>query len=163
MNPGWTILKALAAIGAIATLVMGMNACAGLPEIGGATWKEEVLLHDGRKIVVTRTVERGGRHEIGQRPPYREQQLSFTLPDTGSSLAWEDHFSKDLGAANFLPMLLDVYDGVPYLVVYPNEKGSVSFGIFEQVISMKTRQGKNQMTLAPFFSFFYPFFAGNKY
>jgi hypothetical protein len=26
----------------------------------------------------------------------------------------------------------------------------VSFGIFEQVISMKTRQGKNQMTLTPF-------------
>jgi hypothetical protein len=31
-----------------------------------------------------------------------------------------------------------------------NEKGSVSFGIFEQVISMKTRQGKNQMTLTPY-------------
>jgi hypothetical protein len=96
---------------------MCVNAAAGL--LGGDTWKEEALLHDGSKIVVERTVKLGGRHEIGQRPPYQEQSLSFTMPGTTRTVRWEDHFSKDLGQANFLPMVLDIAGGTPYLVVYP--------------------------------------------
>jgi hypothetical protein len=102
---------------------MGVNAAAGL--LGGDRWKEEVLLHDGSKIVVERTVKLGGRHEIGQRPPYKEQSLSFTMPGTTRTVRWEDHFSKDLGQANFLPMVLDIAGGTPYLVVYP--MGCLSF------------------------------------
>jgi hypothetical protein len=92
---------------------------------GGDSWKEEVLLHDGSKIIVTRTVERGGRHEIGQQPPFKEQRLHFTMPGTNQEVIWEDHYSEDLGSANFLPMLLDVSDGTPYMVVYP--MGSLSY------------------------------------
>jgi len=86
---------------------------------GGDSWKEEVLLHDGSKIIVERTVERGGRHEIGQKPPYKEQSLSFSLPGTDRTIKWEDHYSQDLGQANFLPMTVDISGGTPYLVVYP--------------------------------------------
>jgi len=103
------------------TLVLGIliSACASLPAIGGTTWKEEVLLHDGSKIVVERSVVRGGRHEIGQRPPYSEQSLAFTLPKSGKKLTWQDHYSKDIGTASFLPMLLDIAEGIPYLVATP--------------------------------------------
>jgi hypothetical protein len=43
-----------------------MSADAGLFGLGGTSWKEEVLLHDGSTILVDRSVVRGGRHEIGR-------------------------------------------------------------------------------------------------
>ena len=92
---------------------------AGFLGFGGDSWKEEVLLHDGSKMVVERMVERGGRHEVGQKPPYKEQRLSFALPGAKQTITWEDHYSQDLGQANFLPMALDISGGTPYLVAYP--------------------------------------------
>lgn len=83
------------------------------------SWKEEVLLHDGSKLIVERTVERGGRHEIGQKPPYKNQSLTFTIPTTGQPIKWEDNYSEDVGSANFLPMLVDVVNGSAYIVAYP--------------------------------------------
>jgi hypothetical protein len=91
----------------------------GALPFGGNSWKEEVLLHDGSKIIVERTVERGGRHEVGQKPPYKEQRLRLTMPRTTQTVTWEDHYSDDLGQANFLPMAVDISGGAPYLVVYP--------------------------------------------
>ena len=101
----------------IVTLGTAMNACGFLEE--GTSWEEEVLLHDGRKIVVQRSVKRGGRHEIGQKPPYKEQHLTLKMPDTNQKVTWGDEYSEDIGTANFLPMLLDVYKGIAYLVVSP--------------------------------------------
>ena len=95
-----------------------ISAC-GFLGFGGTRWKEEVLLHDGSKLVVERTVKRGGRHEIGQKPPYKYQSLVFTMPGTNQLVKWEDKFSEDLGMANFLPMLLDIHNDVAYLVVDP--------------------------------------------
>ncbi|MFH1026372.1 MAG: hypothetical protein V1791_00065 [Pseudomonadota bacterium] len=104
----------------VAILIMGtsMNAF-GFLGLGGTSWKEEVLLHDGQKMIVKRSVERGGRHEIGQKAPYKAQSLVFVVSGTNQEVTWEDKFSEDLGMANFLPMLLDVRDGVAYLVVSP--------------------------------------------
>jgi hypothetical protein len=102
-----------------------MSAEAGLFGFGGASWREEALLHDGQKIIVERSVDRGGRHEVGQKPPYKEQSLSFTLPATGEHVLWSDKFSEDVGSANFLPLLLDVIRGEAYLVVSP--MGCLSF------------------------------------
>jgi hypothetical protein len=92
----------------------GMSACAG-----ETSWKEEVLLHDGTKIIVERSVERGGRHELGQRPPIKEQSLTFTLPGKNESVIWEDNFTQDVGGANFLPMQLEIQKDTAYLVAYP--------------------------------------------
>ena len=104
----------------ISILIMGTGMDAfGFLGFGGTSWKEEVLLHDGGKIVVERSADRGGRHEIGQKPPYKEQRLSFVMPGTNQQVIWEDKFSEDLGMANFLPMLLDVHNGMAYLVASP--------------------------------------------
>ena len=83
------------------------------------TWKEEVLLHDGQKIIATRTVERGGKSEIGQQAPIKQQSVAFTLPITNEKVVWEDKFTDDIGGANFLPMQLEVHKGVAYVVAYP--------------------------------------------
>ena len=117
MSQGWVpkIMKSW-------LLLMGgvsMSACAGLFDIGGAGWKEEVLMHDGSTIIVERSVERGGRHEIGQEPPIKEQSLTFYMPRTNKKVVWEDKFTEDVGGANFLPMLLEINQGAIYLVVYP--------------------------------------------
>jgi hypothetical protein len=85
----------------------------------GTSWKEELLLHDGRIVVVERSVKRGGRREIGQQGAYIEQSLEFIMPDTQKTIIWQDHFSQELGMANFLPMLLDIHNDEPYLVVSP--------------------------------------------
>lgn len=100
---------------------LDMSGCAGVGALvlGGDRWKEEVLLHDGNTIVVERTVKRGGRREVGQKPSFTEQRLSFTSPGSTHTITWEDLTSQDLGQANFLPMALDIVRGVPYLVVYP--------------------------------------------
>lgn len=102
----------------ISTVLLG--ACMSTGAIGsGERWQEEVLLHDGRKVVAERYVQRGGRHEIGQKGAYVEQTLAFKLPDSNQTVEWKDSLSPDLGTASFLPMLLDIAQGVPYLVAYP--------------------------------------------
>ena len=91
-----------------------MSACAD-----GTSWKEEVLLHDGARIVVERSVVRKGRHEPFQRPTIGEQTLSFVLPTTHQRVRWKDEYSEDLGSANFLPMMLETDRDTAYLVVSP--------------------------------------------
>jgi hypothetical protein len=104
----------------IVILTLGISMTAfGFLGIGGDSWKEEVLLHDGGKLIVERSVERGGRHEIGQEGPYTQQSLTFTMPDSKQQVTWEDTFSEELGMANFLPMLLDIRNNSAYLVVSP--------------------------------------------
>ena len=83
------------------------------------SWKEEVLLHDGQKILATRSVERGGRGEIGQQAPIKQQSIAFTLPTANEKVVWEDKFTEDIGGANFLPMQLEIYKGLAYVVAYP--------------------------------------------
>ncbi len=119
MNTTNTLSRFLNVIGASLLLVASIVACADLPSVGPTSWKEEALLHDGSRIVVSRSVSRGGRHEVGQEGPYQDQSLTFTMPKSNRNMKWEDHRSEDLGSANFLPMLLDVYGDVAYLVVSP--------------------------------------------
>lgn len=94
---------------------ISMNAC-GFLGFGGTSWKEEVLLHDGTKMVVERWVKRGGRHEIGQQPPIKEQGMTFALPTTNERITWKSEHSEDVGLADFQPLLLDIVQGVPYVV-----------------------------------------------
>lgn len=93
----------------------GMSACAG-----GTSWKEEVLLHDGSRIVVERSQNYGGRYEIGQKPPIKEQKLTFTLPGTNRSVTWKSEYSEDIGRANLNLLALHVLNDTPYIVAEPN-------------------------------------------
>lgn len=102
-------------------LMMGVSLItdAGLFGFGGTSWKEEVQLHDGSKIIVERTAKRHGRHEIGQRSSIGDQSIRFTLPGTKQEVVWKDEFSEDVSGANFNLMLLDIVQGTPYVLVTP--------------------------------------------
>lgn len=119
MRPLHGVLKQIAKLGLVLMMGMSMNAYAGFLGFGGTSWKEEVLLHDGNKLIIERTTKRHGRHEIGQRPPIGDQSISFTMPGRNRQVVWKDAFSEDVSGANFLLMALDVVQGTAYLVATP--------------------------------------------
>lgn len=66
--------------------------------------------------MVKRTADRGGRHEIGQRPPIETQSLSFTLPSSQQTVSWKVEYAEDIGYADLSPIMLDIVDNTPFLV-----------------------------------------------
>lgn len=113
-------LKRIAQLGLVMTLGVTMNANAGWFGFGGTSWKEEVLLHDGSKIIVTRTQSYGGQHEVVQSAPISEHTITFTLPGSNKSLSYKSEYSEDVGRANFNLLALHVLSGTPYIVAEPN-------------------------------------------
>jgi len=107
-------------LGLLIMLGASMSACAGFLGFGGTSWKEEVLLHDGSKIIVERSQSHGGRHEIGQEPPIKESTLTFTMSGTNQRVTWKDEYSEDVGHANFQLLALHILNGTPYILAAPS-------------------------------------------
>jgi len=104
----------------VMTMGLSMHATAGLFGLGGTNWQEEVLLHDGTKIVAERSHTYGGSREIGQPPSIKEQDITFNLPGTGRAITWKDEYGKEVGGSNFILLALHVLKGTPYIVAKPN-------------------------------------------
>jgi len=120
MNNRHWLLRLVKTISLVLTLGVSMNAEAGLFGFGGDSWKEEVLLHDGSKIIVERSQSYGGRHEIGQSPPIKEHTISFMLPNTKETITWTSEYGEDIGRTNFFLLAVHVLNGTPYIVASPN-------------------------------------------
>ena len=80
---------------------VSMSADAGLFGFGGTSWQEEVLLHDGSKIIVERSQSYGGRHEIGQSSPVKEHTITFSLQNSGKTISWTSEYGEG-GVLNFV-------------------------------------------------------------
>ena len=121
MKANNVLLKRLTKLGFLFIVGLSMVACAGVPSLDGSTttWKEEVQLHDGQKIIVKRIIIRGGRHEIGQKSNSIYESLTFNLLASNKTIKWEDKKTEDIGNSNFRPLLLDIVDNTPYLVTNP--------------------------------------------
>lgn len=120
MSNGHSLLRAFRLIGLVLILGASMSACAGLFGIGGTSWKEEVLLHDGSKIIVERSQSYGGRREPGKSAPVKEHTITFTLPGSDKTLSWTSEYGEELGRANFNLLALHISNGTPYLIATPN-------------------------------------------
>lgn len=94
-----------------------MSACAMGDKM---SWKEEVLLHDGTKLVVERSQTYGGRHEIGQPPPVKEHTISFRLPNSGKAISWVSEYGEEFGRTTFKLLALHVLHGTPYIAASPS-------------------------------------------
>lgn len=101
-------------------LIAATSGCAGTGFGFDQRWREEVVLHDGRTIIVDRSQSRGGRHEIGQRPPVHKHTIRFQMPDTRETITWSSEYGEDLGRTNFNLLAVHVLGRTPYLVVEPN-------------------------------------------
>lgn len=102
------------------TLGMMMSACAQTGRSGADSWKEEVLLHDGQKIMVERSQTYKGRSEPGQPAPIGEHTIRFSLPGSSKPITWTSEYGEDLGRTDFNLSALHVKDNVPYVVAEPN-------------------------------------------
>lgn len=119
MNIG-TSIRCWATVVLLVSMGGGMNACAD-----GTSWKEELLLHDGRKLIVERSIVRKGRHEPFQRPPIGEESLSFKHPVTHERIRWKDEYGDDVGMSNFGLLMLEVDQAAAYIVAEP--RGCLSY------------------------------------
>lgn len=119
-------LKRIAKLGLLLMMGTGMNADAGLFS-RSKTWKEEVLLHDGKVLVVERASNPADYLVPGSsEPPARDESLAFTLPGTNQRVAWKTEFDDRVPEPNSLgPLLLDIVDGIPYLATSP--AGCISY------------------------------------
>jgi hypothetical protein len=113
-------MRIVQAICLVAILGACVSAGAGLLGLGGDSWKEEVLLHDGSKMVITRSQTYGGRHEIGQPPPIKEHTITFTLPGSDKRITWTSEYGEDIGRTNFYLLAVHVLSRTPYVVAEPN-------------------------------------------
>lgn len=116
MNNRHGLLLLCKTMSLVLTLGVSMNADAGIFGFGGASWKEEVLLHDGSKLIVKRSQTRGGRHEIGQEVPINSHKISFTLPGAPEAITWETTIGLKANDSSLGLLALDVVKGVPYIV-----------------------------------------------
>ena len=120
MNRRRRLFGLVQAISMVVLVGLSGRAEAGLFGIGEDSWKEEVLLHDGSKMIITRSQTYGGRHEIGQPPPIKEHTVTFPLPGSGKSITWTSEYGDDLGRTNFHLLAVHVLHGMPYLITEPN-------------------------------------------
>lgn len=97
-------------------LVISVSACSST-----ASWREEVQLHDGSKIVATVTDNLGGYPTIESRERETiDETAMFTLPSTSRKITWKMGFRDDVPDPNSLNLIrFDVIKGVPYIAAYP--------------------------------------------
>ncbi|HEV8244010.1 MAG TPA: hypothetical protein VGQ07_08450 [Nitrospirales bacterium] len=116
MSNAHSLLRIFRAICLISALGVSVSACSNT-----FTWKEEVLLHDGKKIIVERsdTYDSSMRHEIGQGAPLAEHKTTFMIPGTNQTVIWKSD-NRSFTELEHLDLLsLDFLDGVPYVATTP--------------------------------------------
>src|SRR5678816_3705983 len=84
------------------------------------TWKEEVLLHDGKTIIVERsdTYDPTMNHEIGQSAPLADHKTTFMIPGTRQLVIWKSN-NRSAEPEHLNLLSLDILDGVPYVATTP--------------------------------------------
>lgn len=92
----------------------------------GDSWREEVLLHDGSKIIVKRSQSYGGHPTIDSRSrSLRAEEWEFTIPGTRQDVTWKNDGRNPPEGTSLTLIMLDFLNGVPYIATY--SAGCISY------------------------------------
>ncbi|MHB1246511.1 MAG: hypothetical protein ACYCZH_08705 [Sulfuriferula sp.] len=84
------------------------------------SWKEEVLLHDGQKMVVERHFNLGPPSFESRERKELDETVTFTLPESNKKITWKTDFNDFSPEPNDLSiLLLDIVNGTPYIATRP--------------------------------------------
>ena len=102
----------------ILTMVTSMTACGFFDT---TSWKEEVLLHDGSKIIIKRVYHLGHPRTLDSTEKSNlDETVTFTLPGTNKEITWKTDFRDAKLEPNSLDILvLDIVNGTPYIATNP--------------------------------------------
>lgn len=104
---------------AILLMILGgsMSACA----MGGKTsWKEEMLLHDGMKLIVERSQTYGGYPTIESRERVvLDEEWAFRIPGSRRSLTWKSNHRRPPEGDSLMLLQLNFINDVPYIATTP--------------------------------------------
>jgi len=114
MNKQNGMMRRITKLGLLLMMGVSMSACS-------KDWKEEVLLHDGKKIIVERV------QNLGSRPTWESREraildetITFSLPGTSQKIVWSMSFRDDVPDQNGVNVvLLGIVNNVPYIAGYP--------------------------------------------
>ena len=112
LNHPW--LKQITKLGLFLMIGISMTACS-------KSWKEEVLLHDGRKIIVERIQKLGSRPTLESRErQILDETITFSIPEMHQKVTWTMSFRDDVPEPNGVNVVaLGIVNNVPYLAGYP--------------------------------------------
>jgi hypothetical protein len=116
MNNQNGMMKRIAKLGLILMLGSTISACSS-----SMRWKEEVLQHDGSKLIVERMYNLGGYRGLESHERTElDETITFNLLDSNKRVTWKTDFRDSEPEPNSLNLLLvDVVKGVPYIATYP--------------------------------------------
>jgi len=112
-------LQNIAKIGLLLMIGVSMSAEAGLLGLIADSWKEEVLLHDGNKIVVKRS-QSYFFQALERWPRVKEHSITFTPPGSDKAITWTSEYGEDIKSTNFNLLALHISNGTPYIVATPH-------------------------------------------
>ncbi len=85
-----------------------------------ASWKEEVLLHDGKKLIVERSQTFGGYAEPASRErSVAKEEWVFRIPGSDRKVTWKSDFSRPPEGDSLMLLQLNFLNGVPYIATSP--------------------------------------------
>lgn len=102
----------------IAVLVGGLTGCAGVVDGGSRSWKEQVILPDGRELIVERSHTLGNPFDrelsaINSPPGATAYVVTVPLPD-GRKVSWEGEHKE------MIPIAVAIGSGATYLLAIPS-------------------------------------------
>ena len=115
-----TRVKPLGALAALIVLGTSMDAFGFLGFGDSASWKEEVLLHDGKIIIAERKQTYGNKPTLDSRErALIEEEWVFPIPAEGKSIVWKTNFRNPPEGESLMLMLVGFIGDVPYLATSP--------------------------------------------
>ncbi|MEW6406989.1 MAG: hypothetical protein AB1649_34865, partial [Chloroflexota bacterium] len=117
----------------IVLLIMGTNMDAfGFLGFGNsASWKEEVLLHDGSKIIVERSQTFGGYPTVeSQERAVLSEEWVFPVPGTDQKVIWNVDFNYPPKGSQLMLITLGFLNGTPYIATKP--AGCIAYNFWKR-------------------------------